>query len=354
MIQRRQIIGIAALPLLTTASTLARAQQRKLVISGSGGVVADVNKAIYYTPYATAKGVSIEHVPAEQQRMGQIEAMVRAGRTAWDVTEISAADYPLGVKKGLFEKIDYAKVDPNNLLPAIARQPYGVAAAAYSELLVFRKDKVPAGKTMKSWADFWDAKTFPGPRTLSARPQSNLEFALLADGVPLVNVYTLLSTKEGQDRAFRKLNQIRPHIAKFWKSGAESVQMLTNGEVYFGSTFNGRVSAMQAAGVPVEIVWNGGALHISYIGIPKGSRNIADGLDFIRFRTTDAAAMRQFIAKVPYPGFAPGLTDGMPEASARQLPTYPANTAAQFVGNETFWADHLDKIQERWNEWMLQ
>ena len=354
MIQRRHLLGATALPLLATASRMARAQARKLVVSGSGGVVADANKSIYYTPYTAAKGVVIEHVPVEQQRMAQLEAMVRAGRTSWDAMEISASDYPLGVKKGLFEQIDYTKVDPQNALPAMARQQFGVGVAAYSELLVVRKDKMPAGKMIGSWADFWDSKTFPGPRALSARPQSNLEFALIADGVPIGKIYEVLATKGGQDRAFRKLDQIKPQIAKFWKTGAESVQLLSNGEVVFGTTFNGRVGALQKAGIPVEIVWAGGALHLSYIGIPKGARNMVDALDFIRFRTMDPVPMREYTARLSYPGFAPGLADGMPEAVARQLPTFPANASVQYAADAMFWADHLDKLQERWNEWMLK
>ena len=354
MIKRRKLLSAAALTWLATASQLIHAQQRKIVVSGSGGVVADANKAIYYEPYAKTSGIAVEHVATEQQRMAQLEAMVRAGRTTWDAMEISASDYPLGLKKGLFEKIDYTKVDPKNSLPAMARQPYGVAVAAYSELLVVRKDKMPIGKMINSWTDFWDVKTFPGPRALSARPQSNLEFALIADGVPTNRVYEALRSKEGQDRAFRKLDQIKPHIAKFWKTGAESVQLLSNGEAVFGTTFNGRVGAIQKAGIPVEIVWNGGALHLSYMGIPKGAVNIADALDFIRYRTTDPVPMREYTAKLSYPGFAPGLADGMSDAVARQLPTYPANTAVQFAADEVFWADYLDKIQERWNEWMLK
>ncbi|MEZ5646133.1 MAG: ABC transporter substrate-binding protein [Burkholderiaceae bacterium] len=354
MINRRQILSAAALPVIASASPFAMAQQRKIAVSGSGGVVADLNKAVYYGPYTTATGVVIEHFATEQQRMAQLEAMVRAGRTTWDAMEVSGSDYPVGVKKGLLEKIDYSKVDPNGVLPAMARQPYGVGVATYSEVLVVRKDRLPAGKSMTSWAQFWDGKTFPGPRSLSARPQGNLEFALIADGVALGKIYEVLGSKDGVKRAFAKLDQIKPLIAKFWKSGAESVQLLTSGEAVFGSTFNGRVGALQAGGIPVEAVWNGGALHTSFIGIPKGAPNKADALDFIRFRTTDPVPMRQYIAKVPYPGFAPNLTDGMPEEAARSLPTHPANLAVQFASDETFWAGNLDAIQESWNEWMLK
>lgn len=354
MILRRYLIASAATAFAVLIATSSHAQQRRLVVSGAGGVVAEATKTAFLDPFAAATGIAVEYVSTEQQRMQQLEAMVKAGRTGWDVMEISASDYPLGVKKGLFEKIDYAKADPKGVLPAVARQPYGVAAGAYSEVLVIRKDKLPMGKTIASWADFWDVKSFPGPRMLSARPQSNLEFALLADGVPSKDLYKVLATKEGQDRAFRKLDQIKPFITKWWKSGAESVQLLSDGEAFFGPTFNGRVGALQKAGVPADIVWNGGALHMSYSGIPKGAKNIDEAYEFTRFRTTDTAAMRAYIAILPYPGFAPGLYDGMPIEMTRQMPTYPGNVAVQFSADESFWSDHISSIQERWNEWMLK
>ncbi len=354
MIHRRYLIGTAAAALAVLIAAAAHAQQPKIVVSGAGGVVAEAGKTAYFVPFTAATGIAVEHVSTEQQRMAQLEVMVKAGRTTWDAMEISASDYPLGVKKGLFEKIDYAKVDPQGVLPAVARQPYGVGAATYSEVLVIRKDKMPAGKTIASWADFWDVKTFPGPRTLSARPQSNLEFALLADGVSTKDLYKVLATKEGQDRAFRKLDQIKPFVTRWWKSGAESVQLLNDSEAVFGTTFNGRVGALKKAGIPAQIVWNGGALHTSYSGIPKGAKHIEDAYKFVRFRTIDAAAMRAYIAILPYPGFAPGLFDGMPAELAQQMPTYPANLAVQFSADETFWSDHISDIQERWNEWMLK
>ena len=40
----------------------------------------------------------------------------------------------------------------------------------------------------KTWADFWNAEKFPGTRSMRARPVANLEFALIADGVPMDKV----------------------------------------------------------------------------------------------------------------------------------------------------------------------
>lgn len=42
----------------------------------------------------------------------------------------------------------------------------------------------------------------------------------MADGVPAADVYKVLATKEGQDRAFAKLDELKPNI-QWWESGAQ-------------------------------------------------------------------------------------------------------------------------------------
>ena len=46
------------------------------------------------------------------------------------------------------------------------------------------------------------------------RPNGIIEYAILADGVPLKDVYEVLSTSEGVDRAFAKLDSIKDSIQK--------------------------------------------------------------------------------------------------------------------------------------------
>lgn len=332
----------------------ASAADGTFVMSGSGGVVGDAVKEIFMPVFEEEYGMKMTHVAAEATRMAEIEAMVRAGEPIWDVSEISASDYPIAVSKGLLEPIDYAKLDPDNNLPDIARGEFGVVAASYSTVLVQRTDKNPDGKSMSSWEDFWDTEAFPGPRSLRARPEYNLEFALLADGVPKDEIYDVLATEEGIDRAFAKMDEIRPAIQVWWNSGAQSVQLLSDNEVYYTTTYNGRVNALQESGIPVEIVWNGGVLHTSYVGIIKGSRNLDAAYDYVRLRTMRPELELQYLQKLPYPNFAPGLFDELPPELAKQMPTYEANAEVQFVANEEFWKDNIDELRERWDEWMLQ
>lgn len=49
-------------------------------------------------------------------------------------------------------------------------------------------------------------------------------------GVKEADVYKVLSTKEGADRAFKKLTELKPNI-QWWETGAQPAQFLVAGDV---------------------------------------------------------------------------------------------------------------------------
>ncbi len=331
----------------------ALAQDKVLTIAGSGGVVKDVTEKIFLPAFTEATGWTTKFVAAESNIMLEVETMLKAGNMLYDAMEVSASAYPTGVQNGFLAPIDYALLDPEGTLPDAAKKEFGVVAAAYSTVLVQRLDKTPEGRKMESWADFWDTETFPGPRSLKRQPQYTLEFALLADGVEKDQLYEVLGTDEGLDRAFAKLDEIKDSIPVWWTSGAQSVQLLSDGEVFYSTTYNGRVTKLQESGIPAEIMWNGGALHTSYVGIPKDAPNYEMAHEWIRVRTMRPDLEAEYVKFLPYPNFAPGLFDTMTEEQAAQMPTFKANADAQFVADEEFWAANIDRIQERFDEWLL-
>lgn len=346
------VIALALLG-ICEAPTVAQAEGKSMTVSGSGGIVARASREVYLDRFSELYDIEVRQVPTEGQRMAQLEAMVKSGRPIWDAMEVSDSDYPIGVRKNLFEPIDYSIVDPENLLPESARHEYGVVASTWTHGLAVRTDKLPPGRKMQSWQDFWDVETFPGPRSLSRSPQDNLEFALLADGVPAEELYNVLRTSEGIERALSKLDEIKPHISKWWTSGAQAIQLLNDGEAWFTSAYSGRIGALAQSGVPVEFVWDGAAMHLAFVGIPRGAQNVREAHLYARMRAMDADLMRKYIAIVPYAGYAPGLYDGLDESIAAQLTTYPANLDVQYAADEEFWADNIDEIREIWDEWLL-
>jgi len=338
---------------LAAVQATAWAADTTIMVSGSGGTLTDVQKAIYEDPFTAKTGIHVENI-ATSNRVSALKAMKMTGKAQWDVTELSGPEYQQAVNAGYLEPIDWNAVDPQKRMPEIARQKYGLAVASYSTIIGVRTDKLPPGKEMTSWKDFWDVKTFPGPRALQKGALDNLEFALLADGVAKEDLYKVLSTDAGIDRAFKKLDEIKPAITTWWTTGAQPVQMLANGEVFFTSAWNGRITKLAEDGVPATIVWNGGALKPSYNCVPVGAAHPKEALQYLAFLISDAKMNADFATKMPYPGFVPGLYDFMPAADAKTMPTYPANQAAQFQSDNSFWVDRREKLDERFQAWLLE
>ena len=132
-------------------------------------------------------------------------------------------------------------------------------------------------------------------------PFVNLEFALIADGVPVDEVYAVLDTPAGLDRAFRKLDTIKDHVV-WWEAGAQPPQMLADGEVAMSTAYNGRVfNAQVLEGQPFEIVWDGQVLDVGPIGIVAGTPDLEPALELVKFatRASSMAAIGRYIAYSP-------------------------------------------------------
>lgn len=349
---RRQIIAAAlAVPLAGFIAQAATADT--LNVAGSGGGLAQVMDMLYDQPFTAATGIQVNAL-ATSDRASALQAMMRAGNTIWDVAELTPVDYAIASTNGWLEPIDWARADPENMLPDAARLDDAAVVATYSTILAVRTDRLPEGESMTSWADFWDVETFPGARALQNSVMDNLEFALLADGVPLDQLYEQLATDEGVDRAFAKLDEIKPHVTAWWTAGAQPVQMLADGEVAYTSAWNGRITQLRADGVPVDMVWQGGALKPSYMAIIRGTQMVDAAHEYLRMMLTDAERAAQFAEMVAYPAMLPQLYDHLPEEVGANLPTYPANMEVQFVTDALFWAERMDDLRERWDEWLLE
>ena len=152
--------------------------------------------------------------------------------------------------------------------PAIRRDDM-VGDIWFSSVLGYNNQTFPTGKQPKSWAEFWDIKKFAGPRMLAdlASGAVDLEFALLADGVPKDKLYPI-----DVNRAFKAMDRVRPSIRKFWDTGALSAQMLADKEVVLGSIWNGRLQSVAEKGAPLAIEWNEAMLQSQYWARHEGSQ----------------------------------------------------------------------------------
>src|SRR5690606_39069665 len=103
----------------------------------------------------------------------------------------------------------------------------------------------------------------------------------MADGVPVKDVYKVLATKEGQDRAFKKLDELKPSI-QWWEAGAQPPQYLVSGDVVMSSAYNGRIAAVQGES-NLQVVWSGGIYDFDSWAIPRGAKNMELAKKFAAF-----------------------------------------------------------------------
>ena len=219
----------------------------------------------------------------------KIKAMVETKKVTWDVVEVESPDVARGCDEGLFEKLDYSKIgSKSDFIPA-AVSDCGIGIFVWSTVMAYDGDKLKTAPT--TWADFWDTKKIPGKRAMRKGARYNLEFALMADGVKPADVYKVLATKDGADRAFKKLSELKPSI-QWWEAGAQPPQFLVAGDVVMATAYNGRIDAANREGKNLKITWTGGIYDLDYWVITKGTPNKDAGAEVHRLREHARRASR--------------------------------------------------------------
>jgi putative spermidine/putrescine transport system substrate-binding protein len=216
------VLAGAALGLSTVA-----AGARDLSIVSWGGAYQEAQEKVYFDPFRSATGIKMT-AESWDGGVGVLRAKVEGGNANWDVVQVEAEELALGCEEGLFEKLDWSKIGGKDQYLPAAVHDCGVGAIFWDFNLAYDGDKFKDGP--KSWADFFDLKKFPGKRGLRQGPKSTLEVALMGDGVKPSEVYDVLRTEAGIDRAFAKLDTIKD-VTVFWKPGAQPPQWLASGEV---------------------------------------------------------------------------------------------------------------------------
>jgi putative spermidine/putrescine transport system substrate-binding protein len=261
------LVGAAAA--LLSASVLADT----LTVASWGGAYSMSQRKAFYEPFMKETG----HVVLEDEWTGElslIRAMVDTNNYKWDVLDFETGSALAACDAGLLEPIDPQKLGltADDFLDG-AFLECAVGTMVWATVMAYRTDVFPDDPP-KNWVDFWNVEKYPGKRALSKLgAYANLEFALMGDGVPREQVYELLRTDEGVDRAFASLDKIKPHVI-WWATGAEAPQLLADKEVVMTSGWNGRIyNAVAKENQPFAISWDGQIYDFEYWTIPKGHPN---------------------------------------------------------------------------------
>ena len=340
-----------------------------LTLVSWGGAYQASQVNAYANPYQEMNpDLEIVWDESSNEAVAKLRAMSEAGNVTWDLVDIDGGDAIRVCDEGLAMEIDHDAV----LAPApdgsSASDDFGellisdcfIPQVVYSTTFGYRTDMVGDAPPTEICAIF-DTETWPGKRSLEKRPIKNLEWALICDGVDADDVYEALETEEGQNRAFAKLDTIKDDVI-WWSAGADTPQLLADGEVIMGSTYNGRLfSVIEEQKQPIAMLWDHQVFDLSGWIVPAGlpEDRLARTLDFLRFATDT----QRLADQAKYISYGPARESSGPLVSthatlgiemAPHMPNNPENSKTAIVYNTDFWSDYRDDLDAKFQAWLSQ
>ncbi|WP_250523491.1 MULTISPECIES: ABC transporter substrate-binding protein [unclassified Caballeronia] len=350
---------VTAAAFMLCAVSSALAQNSITVVSWGGGYTENQSKA-FYQPFTKATNIVVKSQDYNGG-LSEVRAQEQSGRVVWDALIGDLDQAKRGCEEGLLEKIDPAILPSaadgtpasKDFLPGTLTE-CGVGEATIGYVLAYNTQN---GRAPASIKDFFDLKNFPGKRGLRKSPEVALEWALLADGVAPSEVYKQLSTPEGVNRAFNKLDTIKKNVV-WWDAGAQPLQLLASKEVAMTSAYSGRIYVAQTQGSPFKISWNGQIWTTDVWMIPKGAPHMKDALEFVKFvsRPEQQAMLTSLASYGTVRKSAEALVKtprGQKLDVLSATPTYGPNRAQGIQRDFDFWVDNEDSLTQRFNQWLL-
>jgi putative spermidine/putrescine transport system substrate-binding protein len=338
--------ALAAVAAQAGGSRAAFGAEKVVIRTTSGGTYGEAMEKAVYAPFTKATGIAVEKTPVE---MAPLIASAKQGQPLVDVVDTS---------EGLLETLNannaLAELDYNRF-KAFAVADIGQESAmrtmvrrmVYARVLGYRKSAFGRTPAPRSWADFWDVQKFPAARALPglglATP--DLEFALLADGVPVDKLYPL-----DIPRALVSYSKIRASIQSFYGTDAISANLLSTGEVDLEPIANGRIQPMIDEGQDAALEWNQHMKVPSGYAILQGAKNLANAYRFIDFALSPEV-QANFATLIPYGPVNTKAFKFIPEQFAEKLPTNPKWNDQGFVQNAQWWGTNLPEVTKAWNAW---
>ncbi len=329
------------------AACHAAALARDLTVVVRGEATPSPLRQTVMAPFSAATGIPVQ-LESWDGGLDTLRSQLKAADNAWDVVAVNADELSTGCGEGLFEKLDWSAIGGKDHYLPQGVSDCGVGAALTTLVLAWDRDKFPVAP---GWSDFWDVAKYPGKRGLFKGVRGNLEFALIADGVSPPDVYKVLASSEGVDRAFRKLDQLKPYIV-WWSNGAEAAHILSSGDVLMTTAQSGRiVMADRTEHRNFGIQWNAGLYQVESWAIAKGSPDLRQAEQLLYFAGMPAVEARLFEA-TGIGGLAKGTNDEIAPEMQSLSPTAPANLGAAVRFDTGFWHDNQAKLQQRFDTWL--
>ena len=356
---------------LAAGAVSAQDMADSMTIVSWGGAYQNSQVKAYAEPYMAANpGVSITWDESSNEAVAKLRAQAEAGNITWDLVDVEGPDSQRLCDEGLAMEIDFDEDLAAGEDGSTATEDFGpsvindcfIPQIVFSTTFGYRTDVADwNGATPDSLCAIFDLEKFPGKRSLEKRPKKNLEWALLCDGVAKEDLYDVLDEDGGVDRALAKLDTIKDQVV-WWSAGADTPQLLADGEVVMGSTYNGRLfSVIEEQKQPVAMLWDWQVFDFDGWIIPADlpEDRLARVKDFVKFATDT----QRLADQAAYISYGPARKSSAPLVGehaelgidmAPHMPTDPENSKNTFVYNYEFWADYRDDIDAKFRAWLAQ
>jgi putative spermidine/putrescine transport system substrate-binding protein len=331
-----------------TLATAVPAAAQTVTITTAGGDYGTAMKEAMWAPAAAELGLNVRE-ETQSDGLAALKMQVMSGAVSSDIVHLGSPEGAQAAAQGLLEPLDWSVIDPNSVPPG-AKSDYCHPFDSYGTVMAW-STKTYGDAPPQSWADFWDVAKFPGTRALRANAQDLIEIALLSDGVAPDDVYTTLSTPEGLERAIARIEALKPDVAVWWDSGAQSAQLLKDGEADLIITWNGRAESVVADGGAAAYSFAGSVIGTDCLGVPKGAANKDAAMQLIAAMTAPArvAKLTEYIAYGPV---NPAAYEGglIPADRLPKLATAPANAGTSVFSNADWWLQNGEAAQIAFEE----
>lgn len=346
LITRRGLLGsgIAGAALLSAPSLRrAGAEENVLYVNTWGGGWEDAMRAAFFDAFTAKTGIEIRTVSPIS--FAKLATQKETGTYEFDVTSLGVADTGRANRAGLLVPLE-GRIDPGLLWDG-AFYENGLALYGFANQIAYHADRFSAGGP-DTWAKFFDTAAYPGDRSLQRHAVRVLTFALLADGVPVDQLFPM-----DVERAFAKLEQIKPSVRVWWTAGPQARQILTDGEVAAAALWDSDASAARAASKdPVEIVWNEAVIDTACWVAAAGSPREANAVRLLEFMAGNVEGLAQFCVADQSGPMNPKAFDFIPQDVAQAMPTWPANREKAVFLDGAKIVDQIDDINTRFEDWI--
>jgi putative spermidine/putrescine transport system substrate-binding protein len=336
-ISRRRFIQAATMVLAGTPfalhSTRADAAGKTLVFVNWGGDALRSYDQAYGQAFLRQTGVTVRQ-DGSGPTEGAITAQFKSGKPTWDIVDADPFSAISLGKRGMIEPIDYQVVDRSRMRNGFGWE-YAASTYFYSYVIAYDASRF-GGRAPAGMADFFDVRKFPGKRSMYKWGAGMWEAALLADGVAADKLYPL-----DLKRAHEKIAGFRDHVVSYWGGGADSQQILLNGDASMALIWSTRASVLESdSNGQLRFIWDQGLISPGAMAV---IRNNPAGRDTaMNFIASAQDPHKQLIAfELMGQGPANPATDALIPADKKRInPMEPANAARQIVLNMAWYADH--------------